>query len=167
MEHFQAILISIKIVKDYIALLIISLLNKGNFRYIFRFELGKKMKIYRWEKFEICMYEFLIYSIRFYIVLFFFLSFLRKSWKCENLRFHKNWKFSFQVRQSILIKILKRLEHRFITTKKKILLSIKILSLPLSFSLLWTLLSFPFIHFETRNILVYRQISLYYNNWRD
>lgn len=103
-------------------------MNKGNFRYIFRFELGKKMKIYRWEKFEICMYEFLIYSIRFYIVLFFFLSFLRKSWKCENLRFHKNWKFSFQVRQSILIKILKRLEHRFITTKKKILPSTKILS---------------------------------------
>lgn len=44
MEHFQAILISIKIVKDYIALLIISLLNKGNCRYIFRFKLGKKWK---------------------------------------------------------------------------------------------------------------------------
>lgn len=163
MEHFQAILISIKIVKDYIALLIISLLNKGNFRYIFRFELGKKMKIYRWEKFEICMYEFLIYSIRFYIVLFFFLSFLRKSWKCENLRFHKNWKFSFQIRQSILIKILKRLEHRFITTKKKILPSTKILS-PFFLSSLNS--SFISIY-PTRNILVYHQISLYYNNWRD
>lgn len=38
------------------------------------------MKIYRWEKFEICMYEFLIYSIRFYIVLFFF-SKIVEMWK--------------------------------------------------------------------------------------